>query len=90
MTQSALSRAVADLEQELECVLLERNQRGVAPTRQGVALLNRARQILADVESLRAELLEERNEPVGRVRLAMPIGVRDRLTRPLVRRLKQD
>lgn len=90
VTQSALSRAVADLEQELECVLLERNQRGVAPTRQGVALLNRARQILADVESLRAELLEERNEPVGRVRLAMPIGVRDRLTRPLVRRLKQD
>jgi LysR family nitrogen assimilation transcriptional regulator len=88
VTQSALSRAVADLEQELQCALLERSQHGVSPTPHGLALVQRARRILMDVESLRADLREQRNEPAGHVRLAMPIGVRDRLTRPLVRKLK--
>jgi len=90
ISQSALSRAVAELEHELGCVLLERTKLGVTPTRQGVALVRRARRILLDVDSLRAELLDEEDEPTGHVRLAMPIGVRDRLTRPLVARLRRD
>jgi LysR family nitrogen assimilation transcriptional regulator len=90
VTQSALSRAVADLERELGCVLLERNQHGVVPTRYGAALAKRARRILVDVDAIRAELLDEEDEPTGHVRLAMPIGVRDRLTRPLVRKLRKE
>ena len=90
VTQSALSRAVSDLESELGCELLERSQRGVKPTRHGILFLARARAILSDLDSLKADLLEERSQPVGHVRLAMPIGVRDRLTRPLVRKLRSD
>jgi LysR family nitrogen assimilation transcriptional regulator len=90
VTQSALSRAVADLEAELGCALLERSQRGVTPTRQGAALARRARRILLDVDSLRTELLDEEDEPTGHVRLALPIGVRNRLTRPLVARLRKE
>jgi LysR family nitrogen assimilation transcriptional regulator len=88
VTQSALSRAVADLEGELGCTLFERTRRGVVPTRQGASLVRRARRILMDVDSLRAEMLEEEDEPTGHVRLAIPIGVRNRITRPLVARLR--
>lgn len=90
ISQSALSRAVAELEKELGCALLERSPLGVTPTRQGAALVRRARRILLDVDSLRADLLEGEDEPTGHVRLAMPIGVRDRLTRPLVARLRKN
>ena len=89
VTRSALSRSVADLEGELGCSLLERTPRGVVPTRQGASLVKRARRILIDVDSIRAELLEEEDEPTGHVRLAIPIGIRDRITRPLVARLRK-
>ena len=44
--------------------------------------------LLAELESLRAEVLAEGTEPVGHVRLAMPIGLRERITRPLVKQLQ--
>jgi LysR family nitrogen assimilation transcriptional regulator len=90
VTQSALSRAVAELESELGCALFQRNQHGVVPTRHGAALVRRARRILLDVDAIRAELPDEEDEPTGHVRLAMPIGLRDRLTRPLVRKLRKE
>lgn len=90
VTQSALSRAIMELESELGCVLLERHQRGVRPTRQGLAFAQGGRRILADVDSLRSEVLAQDTEPVGHVRLAMPVGMRDLITRPLVRNLRRD
>lgn len=88
VTQSALSRAVSELESELGCMLLERERRGVKATRHGLVFLVGARRILAEVDSLKSQLLEEKSQPVGHVRLAMPVGVRTRLTLPLVRRLR--
>lgn len=88
VTQSALSRAIVELEAELGCVLLERDQRGVHPTRQGLVFAQGAQRLLAELESLRAEVLAEGTEPVGHVRLAMPIGLRERITRPLVKQLQ--
>jgi LysR family nitrogen assimilation transcriptional regulator len=90
VTQSALSRAIAELESDLGCALLERHQRGVRPTPQGLALAQRARRIVSEMESLKAQVLAEGGGPVGHVRLAMPVGMRDLLTRPLVRRLRKD
>lgn len=90
VTQSALSRAIMELESELGCVLLERHQRGVRPTRQGVAFAKGGRRILAEIESLKSEVLAQDSAPVGHVRLAMPVGMRDLITRPLIRTLRQD
>ncbi|MGE0801916.1 MAG: LysR family transcriptional regulator [Lautropia sp.] len=90
VTQSALSRAIAELEAELGCVLLERDHRGVHPTRQGLVFAQGARRLLAELESLRAEVVAETSEPVGHVRLAMPVGLREQLMRPLVRRLRAE
>lgn len=47
-TQSAVSRQVASLEQELGEVLLERLPRGVRPTSAGVALLPHARMVVGE------------------------------------------
>jgi len=88
VTQSALSRAVSQLELELDCRLLERTPQGVVPTPQGYALLQRARRILHESQSIAEDLKLQAGTLRGRVQLAMPMGLRNRLTRPLVQRLR--
>lgn len=89
VTQSALSRAVSQLEQELECTLLERTPKGAVPTPHGYALLQRAQRILQESQAIAEDLKLPGSALRGRVRLAMPMGLRDQLTRPLVRRMRQ-
>lgn len=89
VTQSALSRAVGELERELDCRLLERSPQGVVPTSQGYLLLQRARRILAESEAVTEDLKAQSGAPRGLVRLAMPTGLRNRLTRPLVQRMRR-
>jgi DNA-binding transcriptional LysR family regulator len=48
VAQSALSRTIADLESEMEVLLLNRNTHGVALTEAGALFLERVRQILED------------------------------------------
>jgi DNA-binding transcriptional LysR family regulator len=50
MSQSPLSRAIRDLERQLDLVLFVRTTRRVELTPAGVALLDRARRTLADVD----------------------------------------
>src|SRR3954467_11480676 len=50
MSQSPLSRAIRDLERQLGVVLFVRTTRRVELTQAGIALLERARRALADVE----------------------------------------
>ena len=52
VSQAAVSRAVAGLEQKLGQRLLQRTTRHVAPTRAGTRVLVRARRILDEVEDL--------------------------------------
>ena len=89
VTQSALSRAVSQLEQQFECRLLERTTKGVVPTPQGYALLQRAQRILQESQAMAEDLKLPGTALRGRVRLAMPMGLRNRLTRPLVQRMRQ-
>lgn len=58
MSQSAVSRAVQELERQLNTVLLERRARGVAPTEAGLILGEHARRIFAH-ERLAIEALKE-------------------------------
>lgn len=72
VAQPALSRQVRLLETELHQSLLLRNGRGVTTTEAGRVLLERARGILHQVESARAEVERSRNECTGRVVLGLP------------------
>jgi LysR family nitrogen assimilation transcriptional regulator len=56
IAQSALSRQVKALEDELNVPLLRRNGRGVVPTEAGIHLAQRAKVILVDIEALVAEI----------------------------------
>lgn len=89
VTQSALSRAVSQLERELDCTLLERTSKGAVPTPHGYALLQRAQRILQESQAIAEDLKLPSSALRGRVRLAMPMGLRDQLTRPLVYRMRQ-
>ena len=56
MVASALSKRMAALEAELGVALLVRGRRGIAPTPAGETLLARARQVLGELQRLRAEV----------------------------------
>lgn len=68
LSQSALSRSIARLEEELGQPLLERRSRGVSLTDAGHLLLGRARQILTLVDDARMEISDDGE--TGRIRVA--------------------
>ncbi|KRQ92713.1 LysR family transcriptional regulator [Bradyrhizobium valentinum] len=63
VTQPTLSAAIASLEAELGCALLERHARGVRLTPRGEEVLQTARSILRQTEQLKAA---SRDKPSGR------------------------
>ncbi len=88
LAQSALSRRVTRLEQELGVALLERHPRGVRATQAGELLMRRAaqidrewRQMEQDLKSLSGTLAED-------VYIAMPQGAARLLGAPIVARFR--
>ena len=71
VAQSALSRRMRDLEEELGVRLFERHLRGAALTPEGRELLERARYLLRSFEQLRGDLGERRARPSGPVNVGM-------------------
>ena len=69
VAQSALSRRIRDLEEELGVRLFDRHLRGAALTPEGRDLLERARYLLRSFEQLSSDLAEQRVRPFG------PVGV---------------
>jgi LysR family nitrogen assimilation transcriptional regulator len=74
VAQSALSRHIAALEDELGVALLERHARGVATTRAGARLVERARAILRQVDETRAEIMAEGGVPAGAAAIGASAG----------------
>ena len=72
VAQPALSRQVRALETELRETLLLRNGRGVELTEAGRRLLEHGQGILHLVAQARGDLTSQRDEPVGRIVVAMP------------------
>ncbi len=56
VTQSAVTKAVADVEQDLGAALFERHARGVTATAAGREFIDRAARILADMDQLVADV----------------------------------
>src|SRR5688572_19836406 len=66
---SAISKRIAAIEEDIGSPLLKRGRRGIEPTAAGQALLTRARDILASMERLHAELAEFASGVRGSVRV---------------------
>ncbi|MBL4781867.1 MAG: LysR family transcriptional regulator [Porticoccaceae bacterium] len=71
LTQPAVSKRIAQLEQQLDCRLFDRIARNVSLTEAGTALLPRARNILLSVEETRQSIRDLSGTVAGNLRLAI-------------------
>jgi DNA-binding transcriptional LysR family regulator len=69
---SAVSHAVASLEDGLGVRLLARSTRSVAPTEAGAQLLERLRPALSEIDLALESAIESRETPAGNLRLTVP------------------
>lgn len=74
LTPSAVSKLVSRLEQRLGVRLLQRTTRRVTLTPEGESYFARARQIVADIEDMEAEVTRARGRPRGRLRINTSSG----------------
>src|SRR5690625_2713606 len=86
MAQPPLSSQIKQLEAELGTLLLERTTRKVELTEAGALLLERARQILADVEATTTDVAEVGRGAAGVLRLGFSGTATYRLMPEIVRR----
>ncbi len=72
-TASAVGKAVARLEDELQVRLFHRNTRNMALTEEGRMFLERCLRVFAEMEAAHAELAQTRVAPRGRLRVSLPL-----------------
>lgn len=80
IAETALSRQIRLLEDELGTPLFERHGRGLTPTAAGRHFVQRAQPILAALEQLKAEMLARRNAVSGNVAIGIPWLLLDTLS----------
>jgi DNA-binding transcriptional LysR family regulator len=73
LSPSVITRSVADLEDRLRLVLLNRTTRSVRLTERGEIFLESCRQILEDIEGAERKVRGENAEPRGSLKVAAPI-----------------
>jgi LysR family transcriptional regulator, nitrogen assimilation regulatory protein len=84
IVQSALSRQMKLLEDDLGVAVLERHGRGMRLTEAGRLLHEGARRVLREVSHLREEVVALSRVPTGSLHIAIPTSARALLTRPAV------
>ncbi|MGB3494542.1 MAG: LysR family transcriptional regulator [Elainellaceae cyanobacterium] len=89
VSQSAVSRAIASLEEEVGVSLLLRGRFGARPTRFGERIMNHAKQILQLRNDIVYEAYLEKGLQRGRVRIASFRSAATHLLPPLIARYSQ-
>ena len=86
IAKSVLSRRVRDLEKRIGVQLIQRTTRRQALTEQGIGFLQRAEQILADLDEAEQSVSSQQMDLSGRIRVTIPLvlGV-NRLAQPIAR-----
>lgn len=72
ISPSAVGKAVARLEQELNVRLFHRSTRSITLTAEGHLFLERCQRILTEFEAAKGELSQASNVPQGRLRVSLP------------------
>lgn len=88
IAQSALSRQMQQLEDELGVSLFHRSDRGVTLTDAGQLLRNRAIPLVRHLEQVHQEVRDKYNDPSGDLTLAIPPSMADLLILPTISQFK--
>lgn len=75
LSQSAISRQVNALEQDVGVPLFQRHARGLILTEQGEVLYRTAHDILMQLDRVRSKLAESREKPSGNLRVTTTFGM---------------
>lgn len=75
LSQSAISRQVSALEQEVGVPLFHRHARGLVLTEQGEILFRTAHEVLMKLESVKMRLSETKDRPSGMLRVSTTVGL---------------
>ena len=75
MSQSAVSRQVSALEQELGVPLFHRHARGLILSEQGEMLFRASQDVLDKLESVRTRLTDSREKPTGTLRITTTVAL---------------
>jgi DNA-binding transcriptional LysR family regulator len=75
LSQSAVSRQVSALEQELSVALFHRHARGLILTEQGELLYRTAHEVFMKLEAARAKLTDSRERPNGDLKVTTTVGI---------------
>ena len=75
LSQSAISRQVSALEQDVGVPLFHRHARGLVMTEQGELLFRTAHDVLMKLENVRSQLTETKDKPSGILRVTTTVGL---------------
>ncbi|HET7413241.1 MAG TPA: LysR family transcriptional regulator [Pararhizobium sp.] len=75
LSQSAISRQVSALEQDIGVKLFHRHARGLILTEQGELLYRTAHEVLLKLESVKMQLTETTERPSGKLRVTTTVGL---------------
>ncbi len=75
ISQSAVSRQIASLEDRLNTPLFHRHARGLTLTEQGHILFRTAREMAQKVALAQAQVIDSRGKPQGKLRVSTPISL---------------
>jgi len=67
LSQSAISRQIQSLEQELKTQLFERHARGLSLTENGEYLFKTAREVISKLKDVESTLIEKKDKPSGKL-----------------------
>jgi DNA-binding transcriptional LysR family regulator len=88
-TPSALSKLITRLERSLKVPLVYRTTRRISPTPEGELFLVRCRRILAEMEDAEMEVAKSREQPRGRLRMHLGVGLATHLIVPALPKFLQ-
>ncbi len=89
LTQPAVTKAIRELEQQLDTILFDRNNRGVTPTDCGVLLGERVKSVIAELRYLTDELNTFKGGVTGHVVVGTQISASARLLPRAILLLKE-
>ena len=92
LSQSAISRQIQSLEQDLKVQLFERHARGLTLTENGEYVFKTAHDVISKLKEVESTLGDQKNKPTGKLTITNTVGkivlIEDKKTKKITLDLK--